>query len=753
MPSPPARLDSQSNKKHSARKHGSSPARSNIDAEANIQYEENLEVPNPGLAGLDIHLSSTNDGWGSVPSTRLENSQNTPEAAYERASGSRTPVRLHNKAHGDRIPSLQIPLAVPGSFPSPPDSIQPEDSRSETSPTTKRLSSGDARSLASGSTLRQSVSLSVSGVLGEKVYQYKQLSAFQFRLVRILPKTMSLIKCELAAYSLEDPPGYIAISYAWGDTDDKKRVQLEGVDVPVSASLHGALFALRAKKESVLVWVDALSIDQQNVAERTQQVQLMTYIYSRAISVAIWLGPEADDSTMAMETLSEATAQSTDSERIESLMSSEHGKAQLSSVVTLFEREYWSRLWVVQEVFNAQEITVYCGATSLPWSVYRLATNVFWRHKSLIDHYFPGSLSHGGQRASSTQFTYSQVLVYHGPSSIPDVSSFYGLGEESLLEVMRVCRRKLSADPRDKLYGILGLLPEDIRNEFPVDYSLSVKEVYVRVFDYLLCTTERLDVLCETVHFPLHTSSNLPSWVPDWSHNPETTSLGRLCNSSAAGSVKAVARVLDDRRKLEISAIYLDTIRSHGIAVGTLCTLADYVMAFIHWRAQLLSNTKDDESEARQEDFCRTLSLDQLPPGWKDGSWRAACYHVFASLAHERIPRLPLDEELWRYVDVNAGVKAEDRRRFLQEHFGSRMMGRCFCITEDGSIGMGSGFMAAGDTVVVPLGCPTPVLLRPEGPRGEYRYVGDVYIHGYMDGRAVKHWQSGERELRKFVLH
>lgn len=562
---------------------------------------------------------------------------------------------------------------------------------------------------------------------------------------------MSLVKCELVHYSVEDPPSYIAISYAWGDTDDKKTLQLEGADIPVSASLHGALFALRAKKESVLVWVDGLSIDQQNTDERTQQVQLMTHIYSRATSVAIWLGPEADDSNIAMQTLNEVKA--LDFAGRKSLIESKAGKSKISSVVALFEREYWSRLWPVQEVFNAQAITVYCGAMTLPWSVFRNASNAFWLHKSLIDKHFPGSFNHGGPRASSTQFTYSQVLVYHGPSSIPDNSSFGGLGEESLLEVMRLCRRKLSADPRDKLYGILGLLAEDIRNEFPVHYGISVKEVYVKVFDYLLCTTDQLDVLCEAVHFPLHTGSNLPSWVPDWSHNPETSALGRAYKFSAAGSTKAVARVLDDRKRLEISAIHVDTIRSHGISVGTLCTLADYVMAFIHWRAQLLSNTEDGETQARQEEFCKTLSLDQLPSEWENKSWRAACYHVFASMAHERIPRLPLDEELWQYVDANVGIEPNDRRRFLQEHFGSRMMGRCFCITEGGFMGMGSGFMAAGDTVVLPLGCPTPILLRPEGPRGEYRYVGDVYIHGYMNGEAVDDWKSGDLELHKYVLH
>jgi Heterokaryon incompatibility protein (HET) len=53
----------------------------------------------------------------------------------------------------------------------------------------------------------------------------------------------------------------------------------------------------------VRVSVDALCIDQQNRDERTQQVRLMTNIYSAAESVAVWLGPEDDDSELAMDVL------------------------------------------------------------------------------------------------------------------------------------------------------------------------------------------------------------------------------------------------------------------------------------------------------------------------------------------------------------------------------------------------------------------------------------------------------------------
>ena len=234
--------------------------------------------------------------------------------------------------------------------------------------------------------------------------------------------------------------------------------------------------------------------------------------------------------------------------------------------------------------------------------------------------------------------------------------------------------------------------------------------------------------------------------------------MGHKYNFSAAGTTKADCRFLDERlNKLEISAIYLDTISINGISVGTLCTLADYLMAFLHWMALLLAsldNKTEEYSLKVQKDFCRTISLDQVPQAWDwSDRWLTVCYHVFASLLRERLPHLPLNQKLRDYVDKKVDIRPETRRQFLQKHFGDRMMGRCFCITEEKRIGMGSGFMLPGDIVVTPLGCSTPVLLRLEGTRGEYRFVGDVYIHGYMRGKAVDQWKDGKREVSRYVLH
>ncbi|KAE9365758.1 hypothetical protein N431DRAFT_429984 [Stipitochalara longipes BDJ] len=598
--------------------------------------------------------------------------------------------------------------------------------------------------------------LTSSGVLGRQGYQYRPLQDSQFRLVRILPERKTMIKCEIIHYSLEEPPQYVAVSYAWGDAGDTRNIALEGSLVPIAVSLYGALEALRQKVSSVLVWVDALCIDQQNTNERTQQVRLMTNIYSAAESVAVWLGPEDDDSELAMDLLRKVASEADNQEKISRLISSPTAQRELGAVVSLFERDYWRRLWVVQEIFNATSITVYCGSTKLSWTVYQRASQVFNQHRGDLDYYFPAGRR---DRRRSTQFSYSQALVYQGPGSLPDLESYMEMGEGSLLEVLRACRRKLTSDVRDKLFGILGVLPIEVRKEFPADYSLSTKEVYTEIVDYLLKTTERLDVICDAIHFPIHTgSANLPSFVPDWSHIPQTAAIGHKYNFSASGPTKVDCKFVDERlNKLEISAIYLGKISVTGMAVGTLCTSSDYLMAFLHWRAVLLGcleNENDDKSQLAQEDFCKTLCLGQIPDEFNTlKQWMTACYHVFASLLRDRLPHLPLDRKLQEYADANVNIKPRARRQFLQKHFGDRMMGRCFCRTEGDRIGMGSGFMLVGDIVVVPLGCSTPILLRKEGTRGEYRFVGDVYINRYMHGRAVDDWESGRKNLAKYVLH
>jgi hypothetical protein len=134
----------------------------------------------------------------------------------------------------------------------------------------------------------------------------------------------------------------LRIQYAWGDGLDTTTLILDGTSVPVAVSLYEALMAVRQKREDTLVWVDALSIDQQNTNERASQVRLMGQIYSKAVQVAIWLGPEADESALAVQLLEQVAQNLVSPQRIRSVRQYPDSAA----LFALFKRNYWNRLWV-----------------------------------------------------------------------------------------------------------------------------------------------------------------------------------------------------------------------------------------------------------------------------------------------------------------------------------------------------------------------------------------------------------------------
>lgn len=68
-------------------------------------------------------------------------------------------------------------------------------------------------------------------------------------------------------------------------------------------NLEVALRYLRYRNMSRLLWIDASFIDQNNIAEKSQQVSRMAMICKTANRVIVWLGEEDDTSDAALEIL------------------------------------------------------------------------------------------------------------------------------------------------------------------------------------------------------------------------------------------------------------------------------------------------------------------------------------------------------------------------------------------------------------------------------------------------------------------
>ena len=107
---------------------------------------------------------------------------------------------------------------------------------------------------------------------------------------------------ELFTAPLFSPPLYTALSYYWGTTARSSLIEIDGYGLPITANLEGALWRLRDKGEVVL-WVDALCINQDDDCEKNQQVLHMSHIYSTAKKVVCWVGDSSCSTKHSLELL------------------------------------------------------------------------------------------------------------------------------------------------------------------------------------------------------------------------------------------------------------------------------------------------------------------------------------------------------------------------------------------------------------------------------------------------------------------
>jgi hypothetical protein len=193
-------------------------------------------------------------------------------------------------------------------------------------------------------------------------YPYKPLDPGrnEIRLLRLCEpfEVNDPISCTISHVSLDLNPKYEALSYTWcdraGDAQLNKKVLLGGHIVSVTWNLEAALRKLLRGDEERVFWIDALCINQTDVAERNEQVSKMKLVYQRAQGVASWLGDEYDDSRGAFELLRAFRQLGVQKSLYDgpepwtlamTLPSSSVQKTH--AIIKLFRREYWRRAWVV----------------------------------------------------------------------------------------------------------------------------------------------------------------------------------------------------------------------------------------------------------------------------------------------------------------------------------------------------------------------------------------------------------------------
>jgi hypothetical protein len=312
----------------------------------------------------------------------------------------------------------------------------------------------------------------------------------------------------------------------------------------------------------------------------------------------------------------------------------------------------------------------------------------------------------------------------------------------------------MCVDPKDKVYGILGVLARWERNKFEVDYRLSTREVYINIARYILQTTQKLDVICasfsEDPNF-----HQLPTWVPDWENSMMNKPVSKPYDVwtsyfTAAGPTKGDFTISPSGDILTFSAITIDEINEVGIPSPEFTTLETIILIFHNWRSVFLRSRREITYEDH-EAFCKSVSCHTRLAPTPHSELVHRTYQTFASLTRENDPSYPLDLELSSYADTYHPDMLPQRRELLYEHIFNAMQGRRFMVLKNGTMGLGSPRIRRDDVVCVPFGCQTPVVVRREGDY--WVYVGDAYVEGYMYGRAINDLDAGRRRIERLEVH
>lgn len=197
--------------------------------------------------------------------------------------------------------------------------------------------------------------------------------------------------------------------------------------------------------------MDAVCIDQGNNEEKAHQIALMRDIYHCARRTAVWLGAADQSSdiafgyarTLATQGTSAVGAEEEAGGRLDPVQRRE------TALKDVLCREWFNRIWIVQEVSVSKDVVVQCGEHVVSWAELSAAA----------------TLMEKGERQN----------YYNLMRQREEFAS--GMQMELLALVMRHQSQK-ATDPRDKIYALLGLARQDCPPGLTVSYNVAAKNIF-----------------------------------------------------------------------------------------------------------------------------------------------------------------------------------------------------------------------------------------------------------------------------------
>jgi Heterokaryon incompatibility protein (HET) len=366
--------------------------------------------------------------------------------------------------------------------------------------------------------------------LADNQFDYTPLvdiHSIRLLLIQPAPKGNQILLCSIVHDTLSNSINYTALSYVWGQTSgttvQRRTIWIDQKQALIGPNLYDALLHLRDEREPVLIWADAICINQLDLRERNHQVLKMREIYSKAETTVIYLG--ADDGGNTLKAAWNFLENEGNDRMIltEGLATDEFNGDIGDVEISVLSRSWFRRVWVFQEIIVSKRPLMQCGWRQTTWDTFckavllqpRVNDRYGWSlsKKPLVQ--YVADMFHA-RCAFLKEHDFHHLL----PPWFDKIQDNIGKGAHILTTLSRA-RRLESSDPRDKVYAVLGVSSEiDITNDrIAVDYSKTVEQVYTDLAQYMIYSTSSYDILSCVGRRLLEQGNPAPqwgSWIADW---------------------------------------------------------------------------------------------------------------------------------------------------------------------------------------------------------------------------------------------
>jgi hypothetical protein len=582
------------------------------------------------------------------------------------------------------------------------------------------------------------------------------------------------LACHILQGPITAPPPYEALSYVWGNDEPRSTLQIYNCGIPLdgpigdsvpsealssirgadeeacASSNHGcgtkwittnlemALKRLRHLEKHRVLWADSICINQDDNSEKSVQVRKMRQIFAAAQRVDAYLGEESEYSQLVPKISLILRKTNITPDMYTHLLNHEyeqfglpaHNDETWAAFRGFLRRPWFLRMWIIQEVVVARTLQLFCGIWEMPWDVFVAAMKRVLQIPAIM-HDDDGDIQKAAMRSKG--FGSALLLI---SLRLATQSG----GHIDLLDVLLYTKAFRATRARDRLFALLGVASNTGDRLLDPDYDQPFKAVVERYARYFVEKYPNpMSMLCFAGRIPMKDDS-FPSWMLDFTDGIAPRSETSHSSSRGPSSIYNTATESKARMKLGGSSQVLIVT---GAITDSLAIVAKrrafYYKELILQSDELLATlssypTGEDITDVQWRTLIGNQSAESgvAPASYRE-SYLAYREAMLEHKHREVIPEFspfdvlgaPISETLANPVPYG---RALDRMGWFSP-----------CITKKGYFGLVPPGTEPGDVIFIALGAPIPLILGECNEKsGHYRLYGNAYIHGIMNGEALK---------------